>query len=77
MSQMEENRCFRVHRIGNIVASSTFRNSRSVLMRRKLDKGRYVVIACKFEPNDVGPFLMRFFLGCNSKAMFVILLMIS
>ncbi|ESO02773.1 hypothetical protein HELRODRAFT_112487 [Helobdella robusta] len=69
--KVEENRRFRLHTITTVIQSSVFRNSRSVLLRRKLERGRYVVVSCKFDPGQTGAFLMRFFLGCNARALYV------
>ena len=65
--QVEDNREYRVHVIMPVVASSVFRNSRSVLVRRTLDQGRYVVVACTFEPGVIGSYLFRVYTGSSTK----------
>ena len=65
--QVEDNREYRVHVIMPIVASSVFRNSRSVLVRRTLPKGRYVVVVSTFEPGVIGSFLFRCYTGSPTK----------
>lgn len=64
----EENRKFRLHTLQTVVASSVFRNSRGIFLRQRLDKGRYVIIVCTFEPEIKGRFLLRVYTGCQSKA---------
>ena len=65
--QVEENREYRVHVIMPVVGSSVFRNSRSVLVRRSLPRGRYVVVVCTFEPGVIGSFLFRAYTGSPTK----------
>ena len=65
--KVEDNREFRVHVIMPVVASSTFRNSRSVLVRRSLPPGRYVVVVSTFEPGVIGSFLLRIYYGGSTK----------
>lgn len=66
--KVELNREYRVHSIPTIVQSSTFRNSRSMLLRKTLPKGRYVLVACTFEPGQTGGFLTRIYTGSNCGA---------
>jgi len=65
--QVEENRLYRVHVIMPVVTSSVFRNSRSVLVRRTLPPGRYVVVVCTFDPGVIGSFLFRAYTGSSTK----------
>ena len=65
--QVEDNREYRVHVIMPVVASSAFRNSRSVLVRRTLPAGRYVVVVCTFDPGVIGSFLFRVYTGSPTK----------
>ena len=43
------------------IASSAFRNSRSIFQRQELTKGRYAIIACTFEPAVEEEFLLRIY----------------
>jgi len=54
-----------------VLVSSAFRNSRSVLIRRTLPKGRYVVVVCTFEPGVIGSFLFRVYTGSPTKVRYV------
>jgi len=65
--QVEDNRVYRVHVIMPVVTSSVFRNSRSVLIRRTLARGRYVVVVCTFEPGVIGSFVFRAYTGSPTK----------
>lgn len=66
--KVEENRRYRLHRLAREAFSSEFINRRSVLLRKKLQPGRYVVVVCKFNPGEEGPFLIRVYLRCRGKA---------
>jgi calpain-5 len=65
--QVEENRSYRLHILMPVVQSSVFRNSRSVLVRRILPRGRYVVVICMFEPGVIGSFLFRSYTGSSTR----------
>lgn len=67
--KVEENRAYRLHKAQTIVDSSIFKDSRSVVMKKEtIVEGRYVIIPTLFSPKEEGSFLLRIYLGCNSKA---------
>lgn len=45
------------------IGSSVFRNTRSIFWRETFTAGRYVLVACTFDPGLEGQFLMRCFAG--------------
>ncbi|XP_036002300.1 calpain-5 [Fundulus heteroclitus] len=59
--KVEANRCSRVQRVVEQVASSIYMDSRSVTLRGTLAPGRYVVLPTTFLPGDTGRFLLRLF----------------
>ena len=66
--QVEHNRKYRLHRPQEIIKSSVFKNSRSIYLKQKLLKGRYIAVMCTFEPGIVGEFLFRLYSGPGSNA---------
>lgn len=60
--KVEENRLYRVHVLpSTVIASSVYRNSRSIFLRKTLTKGRYIVVICTFEPGLSGQFMYRIY----------------
>lgn len=60
--KVEENRLYRVHQLpSSVAASSVYRNSRSIFLRKALTKGRYVAVVCTFEPGLDGQFMFRIY----------------
>jgi calpain-5 len=59
--QVELNRKYRVHQLLPVLKSSAFKNSRSIFLRHNLDKGRYVLVACTFEPGVKAKHLLRLY----------------
>lgn len=57
--KVEENRKTRVHIVKDPVDSSTYINSRSVMISKLLKQGRYVIVPTTFNPNVEGEFLLR------------------
>lgn len=66
--QVEVNRMYRVHTLPAVMGSSVFRNSRSMLLRKVLPLGRYVVVPCTFQPGISGEFLIRIYTASSSGA---------
>ena len=62
---MENNRKFRVHAMQKKAGSSVYRNSRTIFWRETFTEGRYVLVACTFEPSLEGEFLLRCYAGHN------------
>jgi len=52
-----------MHRMQTKIGSSVFRNTRSIFWRETFTAGRYVLVACTFDPELEGQFLMRCFAG--------------
>ena len=67
--QVEENRRYRLHHLPQVEKSSMFRNSRSVILRHGLGKGRYCVVPTTFEAKLARPFLLRIYTSSASSAM--------
>ncbi|XP_068130170.1 calpain-5-like [Hyperolius riggenbachi] len=57
--KVEMNRKYRLHCTASKVSSSTYINSRSVLLHTDLQKGRYVILPTTFQPGQAGAFLLR------------------
>ncbi|XP_072254986.1 calpain-5-like [Pyxicephalus adspersus] len=57
--QVEVNRKYRLHCAASKASSSTYINSRSVLLHTDLQKGRYVILPTTFHPGQTGAFLLR------------------
>ncbi|XP_072005957.1 calpain-5-like isoform X2 [Engystomops pustulosus] len=57
--KVEMNRKYRLHCTPMRVTSSTYINSRSVLVHTELSKGRYVILPTTFHPGLTGSFLLR------------------
>lgn len=57
--KVEMNRKYRLHCTAAKVTSSTYINSRSVLVHTELPKGRYVILPTTFQPGQTGSFLLR------------------
>ncbi|XP_067939062.1 calpain-5-like [Watersipora subatra] len=66
LMKVEENRSFRIHKAGDIVATSSFTNDRSVFCKSVLPKGRYVVMPSTKEPRCEGEFLLRIYNSSSS-----------
>ncbi|XP_074657458.1 calpain-5-like [Tubulanus polymorphus] len=66
--KVELNREYRVHKLPEIVKSSSFKNSRSIFLRYKLTRGRYVIIPATFAPGETGKFLLRLYTGSSNHA---------
>lgn len=45
------------------IGSSVYRNSRTIFWRETFTAGRYVLVACTFEPSLEGQFLLRCYAG--------------
>jgi len=60
---VEDNREYRIHTVQTKVGSTVFRNTRTVFWRETFTKGRYVLVACTFEPSLQGEFLLRCYAG--------------
>nr|DBA29908.1 TPA: hypothetical protein GDO54_005959 [Pyxicephalus adspersus] len=56
---VEVNRKYRLHCAASKASSSTYINSRSVLLHTDLQKGRYVILPTTFHPGQTGAFLLR------------------
>ncbi|XP_061430956.1 LOW QUALITY PROTEIN: calpain-5-like [Lethenteron reissneri] len=65
--RVEQNRKYRVHTIQEKMAESVYINSCSVLMRKELPQGRYVVVPTTFQPAEEGDFLLRVFTDVKSQ----------
>ena len=61
--KVENNREYRVHTMHPKICSTVFRNSRSIFWHGTFRSGRYVLIACTFEPLLEEEFLLRCFAG--------------
>ncbi|XP_073407780.1 calpain-5-like [Dendrobates tinctorius] len=59
--KVEMNRKYRLHCTPAKVTSSTYINSRSVLVNTELQKGRYVILPTTFQPGLNGSFLLRLY----------------
>lgn len=61
--RVEENRRYRMHDMSQqeMVTSSAFRDSRAIFLRHKFTKGRYAIVACTFDPENEGDFLLRMY----------------
>ncbi|KAM9310995.1 calpain-5-like [Gastrophryne carolinensis] len=57
--KVEVNRKYRLHCTPAKVSSSTYINSRSVLLHTELKKGRYVILPTTFQPGQTSDFLLR------------------
>ncbi|KAG9464376.1 hypothetical protein GDO78_020046 [Eleutherodactylus coqui] len=57
--KVEMNRKYRLHCTPTKVTSSTYINSRSVLVHTEMLKGRYVILPTTFHPGLTGRFLLR------------------
>ncbi|WAR27546.1 CAN5-like protein [Mya arenaria] len=57
--KVEENRHHRIHdyTYQEVIKNTTFRDSRSIFQKMKLDKGRYLIIACTFD-KDLEPVMV-------------------
>uniref|UniRef100_A0AAY5KUA5 Calpain 6 n=1 Tax=Esox lucius TaxID=8010 RepID=A0AAY5KUA5_ESOLU len=66
--KVELNRKYRMHDLitQTNVQTSTYINSRTVFMRVKLPKGRYVIIPTTFQPQILGDFMLRLYSGEDS-----------
>lgn len=53
------NRKYRLHCAASKASSSTYINSRSVLLHTELQKGRYVILPTTFHSRQTGAFLLR------------------
>ncbi|XP_052783914.1 calpain-5-like [Mya arenaria] len=64
--KVEENRHHRIHdyTYQEVIKNTTFRDSRSIFQKMKLDKGRYLIIACTFDKDLEVEFLFRIYTGC-------------
>ncbi|KAM5170160.1 calpain-5-like [Mantella aurantiaca] len=58
--KVEVNRKYRLHCAASRSSSSTYINSRSVLVHSDLQKGRYVILPTTFHPSPSFGFLLRF-----------------
>lgn len=66
--QVEENRKYRVHIVGEKVFASEYSKSRSVFGIMILPKGRYVVVPTTTTSDELGPFMLRLYTGSSSGA---------
>ncbi|XP_077326682.1 calpain-5-like [Lithobates pipiens] len=57
--KVEVNRKYRLHCAARTASSSTYINSRSVLLHTELQKGRYVILPTTFHSRQTGAFLLR------------------
>ncbi|XP_063787003.1 calpain-5-like [Pseudophryne corroboree] len=57
--KVEVNRKYRLHCVAAKASSSTYINSRSVLVHTELQGGRYVILPTTFQPGQAGSFLLR------------------
>jgi len=65
--KVEDNRKYRVHcKTLKTVGTSDYINTRSVIFRKSIDRGRYVVLPTNFAPDVTGDFLLRFYATCNA-----------
>jgi hypothetical protein len=65
LMKVEENRIYRLNSEQQKVFVTSFINTRSVCMRKKLLAGRYCVIPSTFEPNINGDFFLRIYTDNN------------
>ncbi|XP_019395947.1 PREDICTED: calpain-6 [Crocodylus porosus] len=67
--KVEDNREYRIHKltIQERVATSTYINTRTVFLKKLLQKGRYVLIPTTFLPGVVSQFILRLFTDEPSK----------
>ena len=61
LTQVEENRRFRVHINGDLMFKSEYIRSRSVFGTIELKKGRYVLFPTTKEAGDTGKFMLRLY----------------
>jgi calpain-5 len=66
--KVEENRSYRCHKIQEVVKSSVFKNSRSIFLRHIFKRGRYVIVACTFEPGPSLNNIIRIYSGAVTHA---------
>ncbi|NXR83412.1 CAN5 protein, partial [Pycnonotus jocosus] len=67
--QVEDNRRYRLHKltVQERVATSPYSNTRSVFLRRTLQRGRYVLIPTTFIPGVPTAFILRLYTDVPSK----------
>ncbi|XP_045199572.2 calpain-5-like [Mercenaria mercenaria] len=67
--KVEENRHHRIHdhTYQEVIKNTVFRDSRSIFQKLKLDKGRYLVLACTFDPAIQQEFLFRIYTGAANE----------
>jgi len=65
--KVEENRKYRIHaKTLTTVGSSDYIQSRSVIFRKSLGRGRYILLPTTFAPDTTGDYLLRFFTTCHA-----------
>jgi calpain-5 len=64
--KVEDNRKYRIHQVKDRTASSVYINTRSVFLREKLERGRYICIPSTFQSNIEGQFLLRIYSDNNN-----------
>ncbi|KAL0994057.1 hypothetical protein UPYG_G00117260 [Umbra pygmaea] len=66
--KVELNRKYRLHDLitQTVVQTSTYINARTVFMRVKFPKGRYIIIPSTFQPQVLGDFMLRVYSGEDS-----------
>ncbi|KAI0218682.1 Calpain-5 [Lamellibrachia satsuma] len=67
--KVEENRTYRLHRILDVVKTSEFKTTRSVVLTHRFARGRYILVATTLKPHQHGSFLLRIYTSSGSKAM--------
>ncbi|NXM52406.1 CAN5 protein, partial [Illadopsis cleaveri] len=67
--QVEDNRRYRLHKltVQERVATSPYSNTRSVFLRRALQRGRYVLVPTTFIPGVPTAFILRLYTDVPSK----------
>ncbi len=61
LMKVEENRIYRLNLEQEKVFTSSFINTRSICMRKKLVAGRYCIVPSTYQPNTEGEFLLRIY----------------
>lgn len=59
--RVEENRNFRLHQFSRPYKISDYSNSRSIFLKTKLKRGRYIVVPSTLMPGDEGEFMLRIY----------------
>ncbi|XP_063793380.1 calpain-6 isoform X2 [Pseudophryne corroboree] len=67
--KVEQNRQYRIHKMHGQerAASSPYMNLRSIVLRKTLKKGRYVIIPTTFHPGTICDFILRLFTDVTSE----------